>query len=289
MVSIIIVTYNSAKYIERLLESIFKFNKDKAFEVIVVDNNSTDGTLEIIQNSKVKSQNLKSKVKIIENKENFGFAKGINIGAKEARGEYLLFINPDCEWNKGSLDNLVSIFEEDVNVGVAGGKILNRNLKSEKSAGKFLKTSEVFLTALGLDETFGIRFSPGRNQQVDFVSGGFMAVRRDLFARFNGFDENLFMYIEDMEFCYRVKKEGLEVVFDPSIEVIHEGYASSSRGFAIRNIHKGLIYFQQKHGNPFSYSFVKFLLFSKSFALVVLGKIINNKYLTDTYKRMLKV
>ena len=289
MVSIIILTYNSEKYIEKLLESIVKFNKSSNYEVIIVDNNSIDNTVEVIQKSKIKSQKFNSKFKIVQNGDNVGFSKGINIGAREAKGEYLLFINPDTEWKSGSVNNFVSIFESDDKIGVIGGKILTKDGNSEKSAGRFLKTSEVFLTTLGLDEALGVRFSPNQRQGVDFVSGGFMAVRRDLFERFGGFDENLFIYIEDMEFCYRVKKEGLKVSFDPSIEIIHERHGSSNCGFAIENIYRGIFYFHKKHGTPLSYNFVRSFLLSKAFALVTLGKIINNKYLTATYAQAFKV
>ncbi len=277
--SIVILTYNSANYIERLLKSIAKFNEGSDYEIIVVDNNSTDETVKLIQ---------KAKVKIIENKENVGFAKGINIGAEEAKGEYLLFINPDMEWKNGSIEDLISLFEQDSKVGVIGGKILTKNGRAEKSAGRSLKTFEVFLTTLGLDEALGVRTSPNKRCEVDFVSGGFMAVRKDLFGKLGGFDENLFMYVEDMEFCYRAKKEGMKVIFEPSVKVIHAGHGSSSRSFAIKHIYKGLLYFHKKHGNAFSYSTVGLMLFSKALALVVLGKIINNKYLTDTYSKVIK-
>ena len=283
--SVVIVTYNSADYIERLLKSIINFNKDSDYEIIVVDNNSEDGTVKKVLSIKYEVLSIK----LIRNKENFGFAKGINIGARETKGEYLLFINPDTEWKSGSVDDFVSIFEQDPKVGVVGGKILNRNLKSEKSAGNFLKTSEVFLTAISLDEVFGVRFSPNKRCEVDFVSGGFMAVRRDLFEKLSGFDENLFIYIEDMEFCFRVRKGGLKVLFDPSIEIIHESHGSSNRGFAIQNIYKGLLYFHKKHGNIFSYNSVKLLLWTKALTLVTLGKIINNKYLTVTYSKLLRL
>jgi GT2 family glycosyltransferase len=271
IVSIIVVTYNSADYIEGLVRSIYEFNKNKYFELIIVDNASEDGTVQNIL--RLKSYNLK----LIQNKENVGFAKGINIGVREARGEYLLFINPDALWKNGSVDDFASIFESDPNIGVIGGKILAKDGKAEKSAGKFLKTFEVFLTALSLDEALGVRFSPNRRVEADFVSGGFMAVRKNLFEKLGGFDENLFMYVEDMEFCYRAKKEGFKVIFDPSAAIIHESHGSSGRKFAIENIHKGLIYFHKKHGSIISYNLVKFLLGSKSFALVLLGKIINNK------------
>lgn len=282
MVSIIILTYNSGKYIGRLLEGIELFNKGLDYEVIVADNNSDDDTLELVQN-------YISKVKVIKNTENVGFAKGINIGAKKAKGEYLLFINPDAEWRQGVIDDFVSLFEKDKAIGVIGGKIINRQGGKENSAGHFLKSYQVLVMSLGLDDLFGVRFSPSKLCEVDFVSGGFMAVRKKLFGRLGGFDKNLFMYMEDMEFCFRVKKEGLKVMFEPNVQIVHEGQASSNRGFAVKNIYKGLFYFHKKHGTPFSYFFIRSILILKARTLVALGKIVNNKYLVDTYSQTLKI
>ena len=280
--SIIVLTYNSERYVDTLIKSIYEHNTNEDFEIIVVDNNSTDDTVKKVLSIKYKV----SSIKLILNKENTGFAKGINIGAKEARGEYLLFINPDTEWKSGSIENFVSMFESDSNVGVIGGKILAKNGETEKSAGRFLKTTEVFLMTLGLDEALGVRFSPNKKQGVDFLSGGFMAVRKDLFEKLSGFDENLFMYVEDMEFCFRVQKTGMKILFEPFVQIIHESHGSSSRSFAIQNIYKGLLYFHKKHGTSMSYSAVKLMLTTKAGLLVLIGKIMNNKYLTDSYSKL---
>lgn len=287
-VSIIILTYNSTKYIEKLIKGIDEFNEGEDFEIVVVDNASSDNTVEIIQNLKVKNQNFKSKIKIIENERNYGFAKGINMGSKQASGEYLLFVNPDAEWNSGSIDDLVSVFEGNEKIGVVGGKLIDKNGHAEKSAGKFLGFWESFLTAFGLDEVFGIRFSPNEYRQVDFVSGGFMAVRKKLFDSLSGFDENLFIYVEDMEFCFRAKKAGLLTYFVPNVILEHESHGSSTRGFAIKNIHKGIFYFQKKHANALSFLVIKLLFGAKAAMLVIIGKILNNKYLAETYSEALK-
>jgi len=288
IVSIIIVTFNSEKYIEKLLESIVKFNKGADYEIIVVDNNSKDKTVKLIQNSKFKTQNYNLKLKIIENKENFGFAKGINIGAKKARGKYLLFINPDTQWNDGSINDLISLFEKDEDIGIVGGKIVNESGKPENSSGKFLGILGTFFLSLGLDEIFNYRFSPKREEEVDFVSGGFMMVRSDIFKKLSGFDENYFMYVEDMDLCFRAMKQNYKIYFSLNTTIIHEGQGSSSRSFAIKNIYKSLLYFQKKHGTKLSYFLIKSLLVLKASVLVLLGKIINNKYLVLSYKEALK-
>lgn len=284
-VSIIILTYNSAEFIERLLRSILKFNKDEDFEVLVVDNNSEDDTVKKLQGFKIKDLRLK----IIQNKENYGFAKGINIGVKQADGDYLLFINPDAEWADGSIEDMLSIYHRNEKIGIVGGKFIDKNGKSEKSCGKFFGLFESVLIAFGMDELFGVRFSPEKIQRVDFVSGGFMMIERKLFEKLSGFDENLFMYVEDMELCFRAKQMGRLAYFVPNATIVHEAHGSSNRSFAIKNIYRGILYFHKKHGNSLSYLIVKMLLVAKATVLVLLGKMINNKYLIQTYEEALKV
>jgi GT2 family glycosyltransferase len=279
-ISIITLTYNSAAHINTFLQSIERLFgggiKSGDIEIVVVDNASQDRTLDEIKKAGVK-------VKTIENRVNMGFSRGINVGAKNAKGDYILIINPDAVFKSGDILNTIKLFKNDRNLGVIGGKILNKNGHSEKSAGKFLKTFEIALMSLGIDEALGIRSSPDSFKEVDFVSGGFMIVNRNLFNSLGGFDEYLFMYIEDMEFCYRIRKRGLKVVFDPEIVIIHESHGSSNRAFAVKNILKGLLYFQKKHGSKTSYLLTKSLLTVKSRSLQLIGIIINNRYLKDAY------
>lgn len=277
--SIIILTYNSSGFIGDLLKSLRSFAKDS--EILVVDNGSNDKTVELAKKA--------GGAEVYETGENLGFAKGINYGAKRANGEYLLLINPDARFKSGNLSDLVKIFEKDEKVGVVGGKLLNFDGKSEKSAGKFFNFMETLAIILGLDEAMGVRFSPNKIEKVDFVSGGFMMIRRSLFEKLGGLDENFFMYIEDMEFCYRVKKAGFDTVFTPEIVISHVGQGSSNRTFAILNIYKGILYFYKKQKNFFEYQIVRFGFFIKAMLVYLLGRITNNKYYVQTYGEALKL
>lgn len=279
-VSIIILTYNSSDYIGQLIQSINASHENKNIEIIIVDNNSTDNTLEKVGQFK--------EIVVKKNDKNLGFAGGINSGAKIAGGEYLTFVNPDTEFSKGNIFDLVSVFEKFDNAGVVGGKLIDKNGKPEKSAGKFFGILETFLISVGLDELFGVRFSPDKIQKVDFVSGGFFMIRKDLFEKLNGFDENFFMYVEDMELCYRLKIEGFFTYFTPAAVLVHASHGSSSRSYAVENIYKGLLYFQKKHGTALSYKDVKIMLRIKAQLLVIVGRMLNNKYLAETYGRVAK-
>ncbi len=282
-VSIIILTYNSSSYIADLLKSIKESQENLSdYEVIVVDNSSTDDTLD-------KLEPFKNEITVNRNEKNLGFAAGINEGSKTAKAEYILFINPDTKFDKGNIDDLVSVFEKFGNAGVVGGKLFDRNGKAEKSAGQFFGLIQIILMSLGLDELLGIRTSPDVIKKVDFVSGGFMIVKKEVFEKLNGFDENFFMYVEDVDFCKRAKKMGYLTYFTPEVSLLHLSHGSSSRSFAIENIYKGLLCYSKKHGNVLSYNLIRLVLKLKAALLVIIGTIFNNSYLVDTYLKALRV
>jgi len=276
--SIIILTYNSSRYIEGLLDSLKNFAKDS--EVLIVDNNSPDET--------VKLANKFDFVKVLETGENLGFAKGINFGAKKANGDFLLFINPDAVFKSGKIEDFISVFD-DSEVGACGGKLISLDGEVEKSAGRFFNLWEALAITLGVDEVLGVRFSPDSRKEVDFVSGGSMMVRRIAFEKVGGFDENFFMYLEDMDFCYRMKKVGYKTIFTPEIVISHAGQGSSNREFAILNTYKGLLYFYKKRKNKLEYFIVRFGLQAKARIVYLLGRITDNSYYTKTYGKALKL
>jgi GT2 family glycosyltransferase len=115
-----------------------------------------------------------------------------------------------------------------------------------------------------------------------------MMVKKSVFESLSGFDEKLFMYVEDMEFCFRARQAGYFTYFTPEVQIVHTQHGSSSRANAIKNIYKGIFHFHKKHGTAFSYMFVKTLFKSKALALVVAGKMLNNKDLSRTYSAVLK-
>jgi GT2 family glycosyltransferase len=260
-ISVIILTYNSSKFIDDLLGSLIekygKKIKDKKLEIILADNASSDDTVK-------KARKFEEFVEVIENGGNYGFAKGNNLAVKRAKGDFLIFMNPDAEIVKGNISDLIREFD-DPKVGIVGGE------------------------SMGLEEKTGVRFSPSNRSEVDQVSGAFLVIRADLFEKLGGFDEHYFMYVEDADLCLRVKKLGYKVLFSPHVTIKHMGQGSSNRKFAIVNIYKGLLYFHKKNMGRASYNIVKTSLKTKAFMLVLLGKLRNNDYLVDTYSEALKV
>ena len=115
-----------------------------------------------------------------------------------------------------------------------------------------------------------------------------MCLGKDIFDKDSGFDEHFFMYIEDMELCYRLHKKGYKIYYNPEIVVSHLGQGSSNRGFAIIHIYKGLLYFYKKHMPVWQYKIVQLMLIIKGTIAVVVGKLTNNEYLFSTYRKAMQ-
>ncbi|MEK7518244.1 MAG: glycosyltransferase family 2 protein [Patescibacteria group bacterium] len=261
--SIIILSYNTKDLTIRCIESIIeqyrKELKDRKIEIIVVDNASTDGSPSAISNLKSQISNIK----LVENKENFGFAKGCNIGAKAAKGKYILFLNSDTQvLDKGFL-KMIEFLEKNNYIGILGGKLLNSDRSPQPSAGKFYTIFNFLLLIIGGEKFGWLRGSPKQVARADWVSGACFMIGRKLFEKLKGFDEHFFMYMEDMELCFRGKLLGFPTCFYPDVKIVHQSLGSSNRKFAIKNIDRGILYFYKKHKSYWQYLVVKTLLTAK--------------------------
>lgn len=284
ILSIIILSYNTKNLTLQCLQSVIKQYKDnleeKEFEIIVVDNNSADDSASVIS-----SVFGGSSFKLIRNKENVGFAKGCNIGAKAALGRHILFLNSDTEiLDKGFL-LMTEFLEKNPKVAVLGGKLCNTDGSTQPSAGKFYNLFNLTLVLLGMERLGFVRSSPKGIQKVDWVSGACMMVRGDIFKKLAGFDEKFFMYMEDMEICYRAKKIGFSTYFYPNLDLKHKSWGSSNRTFAIINIYKGILHFYSKHRTYLEYLIAKTLLVAKAGILILIGLLTFNLELRDRYRK----
>lgn len=287
ILSVIIISYNTRELTVRCLKSIIKQYQEQLqsgdFEIIVVDNNSTDDTV-------IKILNLKSKIlnlKIIENKKNYGFSKANNIGARSTSSRYLFFLNSDTEVKDKGLLSMVDFINKNQQVGILGARLVNNDGSVQPSTGPFYTLANATAMLFGGEKLGLVRKSPKEISQVDWVSGGAMMVGTGLFNKLGGFDEKLFMYIEDMEFCWRAKKNKTKTYFYPNISIVHKQLGSSNRTFAILNIYQGLLYFYKKHMNYLEYLLVKLMLKTKASLAVVIGIMVNNAYLKETYRKAL--
>jgi len=240
--SIVILNYNSGDFLKKCLESIGKAEKDGfECEVIVVDNNSTDNSLKIIQNSKFKIQNDNLKLKIIKNKTNLGFAAGNNVGVKKANGRYILFLNPDTVVMPNTFREMIKFMDNNSQTGAATCRVELISGKLDEACHRGFPTPwNAFCHFSGLEKLFSkSRIFAGytlgwksfdKIHEINSGVGAFLMVRKEAGDKLNWWDEDYFWYGEDLDFCYRIKKAGWKIYFVPKVKIIHyKGVSSGIR------------------------------------------------------------
>lgn len=283
--SIVILSYNTKDLTLQCIESVVKqYQKElekKIIEIIVVDNNSKDESVLAISGLSLQNHNIK----LVLNRENFGFAKGCNLGAKSAIGKYILFLNSDTKALDKGFEGMVDFLDKNSNVAILGGKLENSDGTIQRSCGKFYNLFNLLIMLLGFERFGFLRSSPSKIQKVDWVSGACMMVRSKAFEKLTGFDEKLFMYVEDMEICFRAKKLGFATYFYPFLKLKHKSLGSSNKTFAIINIYQGILRFYSKHKSHFEYLIAKTLLIAKAEILILFGILTFNSDLKNRYKK----
>ncbi len=214
-VSVIIVNYNGLKYLENCFHSLNNCLKNIAFEIIVIDNNSTDSSCDFIKKNHPECI-------VLESKENLGFGKGNNEAVKNAKGDYLLLINNDTIL----LNHIAPILEcikKDKKIGVIGINMLDANKQYLPPSGNFPNVQNMFymkkLFQTGTEFQTGI-FSK-ESYEVDWLGGSFLFLTKELYERIGGFSEDYFMYVEDVDFCKKIATLGYKRIFLPNISYIH--------------------------------------------------------------------
>jgi len=290
--SVVIISYNTKditkKCIDTAIQSLNYDTNIKA-EIIMVDNGSTDGSAEMLKQVKSQKSKVKSlEIKLLLQAENLGYAKANNLAVKKAEGKYLLFLNSDIEVIEDAIPKLYNFYKQKEKVfNFLGGKLLNKNLSSQASCGPFYSLPVVFAALFLRGDYWGLtRWSPNETKEVDWVSGACILTKKDFFEKTGGFDEKIFMYMDEIDFLYRAKKEGYRVAFYPEAKFIHLGSASSAgKTQPILQVYHGLLYFYKKHRCTLEIKILKFMLKLKALAAVFIGKIFNNQYLTKTYEQ----
>jgi len=233
LISIVIVNYKVPYCLIEALHSLRLAKLYDRCEVIIIDNASGDGSREIVASKFQEAQ-------WIQLKTNVGFGKACNIGVDAARGEYLLFLNPDTVISANTLCDAVEFMEAHPKAGLMGPKILNPDGTLQLSCRRSIPTPAVaFYYFAGLSYLFPKSKRFGRYHltymdedtmaQVDVISGSFMFMRRTLFNEIGGFDKRFFMYGEDIDLCYRISRAGHEVWYYPQIKIVHQKGKSSSK------------------------------------------------------------
>lgn len=262
LLSIVIVTYNSANVIEETILSIRKNLISIEYEILVVDNNSSDNTLGIL----AKYEN--DKFTVIKSKTNMGFAKANNIAFQKCLGNYILILNPDVVFKtQTNLNILVDELNKNANTAIVAPKLIYENGSKQESARMFPSPVVLIIRGLKLEKFFlGRKFykkfllidsDDNIAQNVDWVIGAFILIKKDLLIKVNYFDEKYFMYYEDADLCLRLLKNGYKTIYVPTISVTHKYKRESSKKILtiLKLIHiKSILRFYTKH---FDYLFFR--------------------------------
>lgn len=249
----IIVNYHNSGVLKQCLESIYSTVHNLEYEIIVVDNSCGDKGLPALKAGF-------PEVKFIENPENVGFAKANNQAARVARGEVLLFLNPDIVLTDGAVNNMIAGLRSDPSIAILGPKVLNVDGSLQYSCRSF----PTFWTGLFNRYSIMTRFFPNNRfttrylmadfdhnsvKEVDWLSGCCMMTSRKMFFKIGLFDENYFLFNEDVDLCRSAKTSGYKVVYYPVAGVYHH-ITSSNRKLQpviIIKRHLGMIYYYKKH------------------------------------------
>jgi GT2 family glycosyltransferase len=251
--SVITVTWNSAKLIGEQIESVKNGCQNISFEEIMMDNGSTDDTVKIIQEKY-------HWVKLIDNKKNLGFAAANNAGVKISSGEYLLFLNPDMRVSPGSLDKMVEWMKNHMEVGLASCKLVdeNGNLNLDAQPRRFPGLFDQLAVILKLPHLFPAilnrymfkGFDADKEQEVDSVRGSFMMMPREVYKKIGfAFDPRYFFWFEDVDICREVQKLGYKVVHTPVIscvDYVGQSFKQRTTFWKQKNFTKSMLTYFQK-------------------------------------------
>ncbi len=241
--SAILVSYNTVELTCRAIEALQDQLDIERDEIIVVDNASSDGTIDTIHEKF-------PDVVAITNPTNAGFGAANNLGMAVARGEYFLLINTDAFVQTGAVHTLVDKLKANPSLGVIGPKLLNRDGSLQRSCFRFPEPKQAWREAFGLHYFFKDieRWRYDRDREVDFVSGACLMIRRSVFEQVGGFDERFFMYCEESDWQRRIRAAGWQVGFTPDCAVVHFGGGSNKAGGIHPEFFRSIDKYQLKHG-----------------------------------------
>lgn len=281
--SVIIVSFNTNKILKDCLSSLYK-NTLLPLEVIVIDNASTDGSPAMVK------KNFK-KVKLIENKDNRGFGAANNQGAKLAKSDFLLFLNSDTLIHDDAISRSLDYALSRNQLGALSCRLNNADGSLQPSGGFFPSLLNLLTWQLGLDDLPLLNrllevvvkpihpkasFYQRRPRQLDWITGAFMIIPRRVFTTIGGFDQKIFMYAEELELCYRIRKKALRIYYYPEATITHLGGQSAGAQLALLSEIKGIKYFFKKHRPHWQLPLVSFLFWLGSLlrllAFAIIGK-----------------
>ena len=252
--SIIIVNYRTYELTNQTINSVIETVNYIDYEILVVDNDSNDGSLEQLMDDFKKY----SHITFIKNSHNDGFAVANNIAFKEAKGEYTLLLNSDVIVNNNTINQSLNYIKSHKNIGILGCKVVLPDGQLDKACRRSFPTFEVsFYRMSGLSKLFpnSPRFNrynlsyldENETYPVDCVVGAFMLINSDIMRQCGGLDESYFMYGEDIDLCYKVIELGYEVYYYGKYDIIHYKGASGKNKRLLYEFYNSMEIFYDKH------------------------------------------
>jgi GT2 family glycosyltransferase len=252
-VSILVVNYNTCRLTLDCLQSVYASKTQYRYEVIVIDNHSSDGSVEAIRAAYPETR-------LIANEDNTGFAKANNQGMEVASGRYILLLNSDTLVQPDTLDTMIQFMDTHPEMGASGCKVILPDGSLDKACKRGFPTpSASFYYAFGWSKRYPDNpkynqyqlghLSPDDEYPVDVLVGAFMLVRRETIEQVGGLDETFFMYGEDIDWCYRIKQAGWGIYYYPRTYIVHiKGGSARRRPLKIiYEFHRAMWVFHRKH------------------------------------------
>lgn len=238
--TIIIVNWNGGELLKQCLASIAESPPSCPYEIIIVDNASSDESVSWLKSVEVESLFGADSLDLIENRENVGFSKASNQGIARSGAPLLLLLNPDTEVRSGAIDKLCETLRSDARIGACGPRLLNSDGSLQHSVWRNPPTPwEIIISGAGLwrlmpkglrgELLLGGHWDHARRREVPMIFGAAILARREMIDAVGGLDERFHMYAEDTEWCLRIIRAGWKLVFDPEAEVLHHGSQFSLR------------------------------------------------------------
>lgn len=270
-ISIIIVNYNTKELLNQTIQSVINTTNNINYEILVVDNNSTDGSVNMLKNT----YSNNSVVKPIYNSDNVGFSKANNKAMKAAKGKYILLLNSDTKVLEKCIEKSFEYMKSDHTIGALGCKlILGDGTLDHACKRGFPSPSASLYYMLKLDKLFPKVKKFGQYKmsylskdtigEVDALTGAFMMVRHDAIEKIGFLDEEFFMYGEDLDWCYRIKEAGYKIMYYPEATTIHfKGQSSKKKKWkTLYEFYRAMYLFYNKHYKNKYNIFVSLLVYT---------------------------
>lgn len=280
-VSILIVSFNTRDMTLECLGSIFEQTKSHSVEVIVIDNDSQDGSCEAITEHY-------PDVQLIRSEENLGFARANNVAAERARGRRTLLLNPDTVILDGAIDTLLDFADAHPDNRLWGGRHVFRDgSKNPYNCWADYTVWTVFCGSAGLTRTFATsaifnqrsypKYDRMSVKEVDIITGCFLLIDTDLWNQLGGFDEDFFLFAEEADFCVRARKLGARPLITPESVIIHDGGGSATIQSEDRRVHliRAERQYHRKHLGPIGSRVACFLVELRVIRLVLLSTVVH--------------